>query len=117
LDSFFAGLSADLLKPAARCFRVPKGRQGVNSSSGFQGCRAGGVPVCRVGKRVRTGYVRVRISPVCFRFVFSPSFIINNMASFVFGFVFSTGTHFQHFPGFVFGFVWVCFSVAIPFYQ
>jgi len=49
-------------------------------------------------------------SPVRFGFVFSRSFIINNMAGFVFGFDFSTVTCFQQLPGFVFGFVWVCFS-------
>ena len=57
----------------------------------------------------RRGYIKARISPVCFGFVFSPSFIFNNMAGFVFGFVFSTGTYFQQLPGFVFGFVWVRF--------
>jgi len=54
---------------------------------------------------VLTGYIKAGISPVRFRFVFSPLFIINNMARFVFRFVFSTATYFQQLPRFVFRFV------------
>jgi hypothetical protein len=59
----------------------------------------------RLGNPCWRGYIEAEISPVCFGFVFSTSFIISNMARFVFSFVFSTGTCFQQLLRFVFRFV------------
>jgi len=42
-------------------------------------------------------------SPVCFRFVFSSSFIINNIGSFVFSFVFPQVRVFNNFSALFFG--------------
>jgi hypothetical protein len=63
------------------------------------------------------GYTEAGIAPVRFGFVFSPSFIFNNIGSFVFSFVFSTDTCFQQLPRFVFRFVPVCFWDPIICFQ
>jgi hypothetical protein len=80
--------------------------RGLENSIFVNGLKAG------IGGRM--GYIKANISPVCFRFVFSLSFVINNMARFVFSFVFSTATCFQQLLRFVFRFVPVCFF-ARPF--
>jgi hypothetical protein len=46
----------------------------------------------------RRGYIKARISPVRFGFVFSTSFFIRKMAGFVFGFVFPPERIFNNFP-------------------
>jgi len=81
---------------------------------GFAAMQKGDRAGTRVaGKTVKMSYAArwcAGFSPVRFRFVFSPSFIFNNMARFVLRFVFSTAMYFQQLPRFVFRFVPVRFS-------
>ena len=62
------------------------------------------------------GYLSSKSFQAGIRFVFSTSFVFNNMARFVLRFVFSTGTCFQQHPSFVFRFVfgYLCSLLLIP---
>jgi hypothetical protein len=108
--AYYIGPSAQQRQRFIQEDRFPARAAGGNSD--FQLWHTIVVKVCH-----GLGYIRGDISPVGFGFVFSPSFIFNNIGRFVFSFVFSTGTYFQQLLRFVFRFVPVCFLVPILCFQ